>query len=201
MNKFQWNIEISGNWDEGVKRPKYFGTIWLKIQNRKIFEFRAKDKKSFGWSLEMFCVGLTLTCWCTKIKHCWLIYVCFIDLVIIANICISTVEKVPNNVSTHPIDIFCEFLTKRLPRLGGQTYFFVFLYMVVAQVVERWHSVQAGPVQIPDRTLAFFSSEMLSIYSHWVSGFFLITWNRTVHTLPSSFLFPIIIYHCENYQS
>ena len=29
---------------------------------------------------------------------------------------------------------------------------------------------------------------------------FLITCNRTVHTLPSSFLFHIIIYHCENYQ-
>ena len=31
-------------------------------------------------------------------------------------------------------------------------------------------------------------------------GLFLITCNRTVHTLPFSFLFPIIIYHCENYQ-
>ena len=31
-------------------------------------------------------------------------------------------------------------------------------------------------------------------------GLFLISCNRTVHTLPASFLFPIIIYHCENYQ-
>ena len=31
-------------------------------------------------------------------------------------------------------------------------------------------------------------------------GPFLITCNGTVLTLPSSFLFPIIIYHCENYQ-
>jgi hypothetical protein len=28
-------------------------------------------------------------------------------------------------------------------------------------------------------------------------GLFLIACNRTVHTLPSSFLFPIIIYHCK----
>ena len=31
-------------------------------------------------------------------------------------------------------------------------------------------------------------------------GLFLIMCNRTEHTIPSSFLFPIIIYHCENYQ-
>ena len=31
-------------------------------------------------------------------------------------------------------------------------------------------------------------------------GLFLTTCNRTMHTLPSSLLFPIIIYHCENYQ-
>ena len=31
-------------------------------------------------------------------------------------------------------------------------------------------------------------------------GLFLIKCNRTVHTLPSSFLFPVIIYHCENDQ-
>ena len=31
-------------------------------------------------------------------------------------------------------------------------------------------------------------------------GLFLIMCNRTVDTLPSSFLFPIIIYPCENYQ-
>ena len=29
---------------------------------------------------------------------------------------------------------------------------------------------------------------------------YLITCNRTVHTLPSSFLFPIIIYNLENYH-
>ena len=46
------------------------------------------------------------------------------------------------------------------------------LEVVVAQVVEPWHSVWAGWVQIPGRTLAFFSSELLSIYSHWVLGFF-----------------------------
>ena len=31
-------------------------------------------------------------------------------------------------------------------------------------------------------------------------GLYLLTSNRTVHTLPSPFLFPIIIYHCENDQ-
>ena len=31
-------------------------------------------------------------------------------------------------------------------------------------------------------------------------GLFLITCNRTVHSLPSSFLFPFIIYYCKNYQ-
>ena len=44
--------------------------------------------------------------------------------------------------------------------------------VVVAQVVERWHTVWAGRVLIPGQTLAFLSSELLSIYSHWVSGFF-----------------------------
>ena len=39
---------------------------------------------------------------------------------------------------------------------------------VVAQVVEFWHSLRAGQAQIHD----FVSSEFLSIYSHWVSGFF-----------------------------
>ena len=47
-----------------------------------------------------------------------------------------------------------------------------FQEVVVAQVVEPWHSVWAGRVRIPGWTLAFFSSELLSIYSHWVSGFF-----------------------------
>ena len=42
----------------------------------------------------------------------------------------------------------------------------------VAQVVERWHSVWAGQVRIQGWTLAFFSLELLSIYSHCVLGFF-----------------------------
>ena len=44
--------------------------------------------------------------------------------------------------------------------------------VVVAQVVECWHSAWAVRVRIPGRTLAFFRSELLSIYSHWVAGFF-----------------------------
>ena len=67
--------------------------------------------------------------------------------------------------------------------------------VVVAQVVEQWDSLLAGRIRIPGWTLAFFSSESLRV------RLLLITYNRTVLTLPSSFLFPIIIYHCENYQA
>ena len=74
------------------------------------------------------------------------------------------------------------------------------LEVVVAQVVERWHSVWAGRVRIPGQTLAFFQFRIaVNLFSLGV-GLFLITCNRTVQTLPSSFLFPIIIYHSENYQ-
>ena len=72
--------------------------------------------------------------------------------------------------------------------------------MVVAQVVEQWHSVWAGRVRIPGRTLAFFQFRIaVNLFSLGVR-LFLLTYNRTVHTLPSSFLFPFIIYLCENYQ-
>ena len=37
--------------------------------------------------------------------------------------------------------------------------------VVVAQVVERWHSVWAGQVQILGLTMAYLTSELLSIYS------------------------------------
>ena len=37
-----------------------------------------------------------------------------------------------------------------------------------AQVVERWNSVWTGR----GRTWAFFISDLRSIYSRWVSGFF-----------------------------
>ena len=43
---------------------------------------------------------------------------------------------------------------------------------VVAQAVEKRHSVLKSTVQIPRWTWTFFSSELLSIYSHWASGFF-----------------------------
>ena len=43
------------------------------------------------------------------------------------------------------------------------------LAVVVAQVVERWHSVQPSRVRMPGRTWLFW--EMLSIYSRWVSGY------------------------------
>ena len=46
------------------------------------------------------------------------------------------------------------------------------LAVVMAQVVGRWHSVWLGRVQILGWTWAFFSLELLSIYSHWVSDFF-----------------------------
>ena len=67
--------------------------------------------------------------------------------------------------------------------------------VVVAQVVEQQHSVCADRVQIPGRTLAFFQFRIaVNLFSLGV-GLFII-----MRTLPSSFLFPIIIYHCENYQ-
>ena len=68
--------------------------------------------------------------------------------------------------------------------------------VVVAQVVERWHSVWAGCVQIPGRTGFFQVRIIVNLFSLDV-GLLLITCNRTVHTLPSSFLFLIIICHCE----
>ena len=47
----------------------------------------------------------------------------------------------------------------------------------------------------------FFSSGLQSIYSHWVSGFFLIMCNRVhVDALLSTLLLPIIIDHCKIYQ-
>ena len=72
--------------------------------------------------------------------------------------------------------------------------------VVVAQVAEQWHSVWAGRVQILGQTLAFFKFRIaVNLFSLGVQ-LFLITCNRTVHTLPSSFLFPIIIFHCKIYQ-
>ena len=52
----------------------------------------------------------------------------------------------------------------------------------------------------PGLDFGFFQFRIAAnLFSQGV-GLFLITCNRMVHTLPSSFLFPIIIYHCENYQ-
>ena len=56
------------------------------------------------------------------------------------------------------------------------------------------------PGSNPGLDFGFFQFRIaVNLFSLGV-GLFLITCNRTVHTLPSSFLFPIIIYHCENYQ-
>ena len=64
--------------------------------------------------------------------------------------------------------------------------------VVVAQVVERWHFVWAGWVQIPgSKSVILFSLGL---------GLFPIKSNRTVQTLHSSFRFPIIIYHGKIYQ-
>ena len=48
----------------------------------------------------------------------------------------------------------------------------------------------SNPGSNPRTDLAF--SEMPSIYSKWVSGYLLRMGHKTVLTLPSSFLFPII---------
>ena len=51
----------------------------------------------------------------------------------------------------------------------------------------------------PGSDFGFFQLRIaVNLFSLGV-GLFIITCNRTVHNLPSSFLFPIIIYHCENY--
>ena len=72
-------------------------------------------------------------------------------------------------------------------------------YLVVAQVNEWWHSVQAGRVCIPLRR-CFFRCR-IGVYSLWALGFFLLKCNRTRQASPSSFLFPIIMYHCKICQS
>ena len=57
---------------------------------------------------------------------------------------------------------------------------------MVAQVVERWHSVRACR-----EGLGFLSSELLFIYSHWVSGFLyerVIEQYILLHLLLSKFL-------------
>ena len=58
---------------------------------------------------------------------------------------------------------------------------------VVAQAVERWHSVQAGRVGIPSWTWAFCSSDLLSIYPCWASGFF------SQHVIERCLLFIILL--------
>ena len=73
-------------------------------------------------------------------------------------------------------------------------------WMVVAQGVERRHSVWAGRVQIPGWTLAYLSTELQSISSCCVLDFFLIAFKRTIQILPSSFLFLIINYNCKIYK-
>ena len=71
--------------------------------------------------------------------------------------------------------------------------------MVVAQVVEQF--CLGRPGSNPGSDFDFFQFRIaVDLFSLGV-GLFLIMCNRMVHNLPSSFLFPVIIYHCENYQS
>ena len=56
------------------------------------------------------------------------------------------------------------------------------------------------PGSSPRSDFGFFQFRIpVNLFSLGV-GFFIIRYNRMVHTLPFSFLFPIIIYHFENYQ-
>ena len=71
--------------------------------------------------------------------------------------------------------------------------------VVMAQVVEQWHSVLANGFESPIG-LSFFQFRMAVNLFSLGARLFLITCNRTVHTLTSSLLLPIIIYHCENYK-
>ena len=66
--------------------------------------------------------------------------------------------------------------------------------VVVVQVVERWGSVGAGWVQVAGQI--FFQLRIAVNLFSMGAGHFLNMCNRTVHTLPSSFQFPIIIYDC-----
>ena len=67
--------------------------------------------------------------------------------------------------------------------------------VVVAQVVEGWHSVWAGRVKILGWTLTFFQFRIaVNLFSLGV-GLFLLAYNRMVHTLPSSFLLPVSYHH------
>ena len=52
----------------------------------------------------------------------------------------------------------------------------------------------------PGLDFGFFQFRIAVNLSSLGVGLFLITYNRTVRTLPSSFLFPIIIYCCKIYQ-
>ena len=71
--------------------------------------------------------------------------------------------------------------------------------VVVAQVVERC-ILSGRPGSNPTLDFGFFQFRIAVNLFPLGVRLFLIMCNRTVHTLPSSFLFPIINYHCENYQ-
>ena len=67
-------------------------------------------------------------------------------------------------------------------------------------MVVRWHSafLLGRPGLNPGSDFGFFQFRIaVNLFSLHVRRF-LKTCNRTVHTLPSSFLPGIIIYHCEN---
>ena len=67
------------------------------------------------------------------------------------------------------------------------------LEVVVAQVIEQWHSVWASRVQIQDGPRLFLVHNCFQSILTGCQDFS----NRTAHTLPSSFLFPIIIDDCK----
>ena len=69
--------------------------------------------------------------------------------------------------------------------------------VVVAQAVERQHSVRKGWVHIPGCTWFFWFRIAVNLFSFGI-GLCLRTCNRTMHTpSSSSFLFPITLYHCK----
>ena len=55
------------------------------------------------------------------------------------------------------------------------------------------------PGSYPRMDLGFFQLRIAGNPFSLGVGLFLIVRNRTMHTLPFSFLFPVITYHCENY--
>ena len=73
------------------------------------------------------------------------------------------------------------------------------LEVVVAQVLNNGIMSEQAGFECHDRLGLFWLRIAVDLFSGF-DRLFLITSNRTMHTLPTSILFPFINYHCKNYQ-